>query len=90
MVEANLAGLHTDHLVRDFDPPNLRLVVVKQLLLGNTNLKSMADTGLDRATAGQLALVGYVATRHSVVVVFHAVHFLWLPMGPRDLSTEEV
>ena len=35
--------------MQGFDPPNLRPVVVKQLLQGNKNLKSLTDSGLDRA-----------------------------------------
>ena len=48
-IESNLSSLRTEHLVQGLDPPNLRPVVVKQLLQGNKNLKSLTDAGLDRA-----------------------------------------
>ena len=37
-------------MVQGLDPPNLRPVVGKQLLQGNKNRKSLADTGLGRAS----------------------------------------
>ena len=49
-IESNLSSLRTEHLVRGLDSPNLRPVVVKQLLQGNKNLKNLADAGLDRAS----------------------------------------
>ena len=49
-IEANLSSLRTAHLIQGLDPPNLRPVVVKKLLQGKKNLKSLADTGLGRAS----------------------------------------
>ena len=48
--KANLSSLRMEHLVQGLDRPNLRPVVVKQLLQGNKNLKSLAETRLGRAS----------------------------------------
>ena len=49
-IESNLSSLRTEHMVQGLDPPNLRPVVVKQLLQGNKNLMNLTDAGLDRAS----------------------------------------
>ena len=49
-IESHLSSLRTAHLVRGIDPPNLRPVVIQQLLKDNKNLKSLEDSGLGRAS----------------------------------------
>jgi len=49
-IKENLSSLRTKHLVKGLDPSNLRPVVVKQLLQGNKNLKSLADTWIGQAS----------------------------------------
>ena len=48
-IESHLSSLRTAYLTKGKDPPNLRPVVVQQLLKGNKNLKSLEDNGLGRA-----------------------------------------
>ena len=40
-IESHLSSLRTAHLVRGIDPPNLRPMVIQQLLKDNKNLKSL-------------------------------------------------
>ena len=48
-IECHLSSLRNSHLTKGFDPPNLRPVVVQQLLKGNRNLHNLEDSGLGRA-----------------------------------------
>ena len=48
-IECHLSSLRNAHLTKGFDPPNLRPVVVQQLLKGNRNLHNLEDSGLGRA-----------------------------------------
>ena len=48
-IEGHLSSLRNAHLTKGFDPPNLRPVVVQQLLKGNRNLHNLEDNGLGRA-----------------------------------------
>ena len=47
-IESHLSSLRAAHLTKGFDPPNLRPVVVQQLLKGNKNLHNLEDSGLGR------------------------------------------
>ena len=48
-IECHLSSLRNSHLTKGFDPPNLRPVVVQQLLKGNRNLHNLEGSGLGRA-----------------------------------------
>ena len=48
-IECHLSSLRAAHMTKGFDPPNLRPVVIQQLLKGNKNLHNLEDSGLGRA-----------------------------------------
>ena len=79
-IEANLSSLRTEHLVQGLDPPNLRSVVVKQLLQGNKNLKSLTDTGLDRASVDVEDLKTMRQNLRKLGLCQHDTVLLWFAM----------
>ena len=79
-IEANLSSLRTEHLVKRLDPPNLKPVVVKQLLQGNKNLKCLADTGLRRASVDVEDLRAMHSHLRRLCMCQYDTVLLWFPM----------
>ena len=79
-IKSNLDSLRTEHLVRGFDFPSLRPVVVKKLLQGNKDLKSLADTVLGRATVDMDGLKIMRSNLHGFGMSQHDTVLLWFSM----------
>ena len=72
--------MRTAHLTKGIDPPNLRPVVVQQLLKGNKNLKSLEDNGLGRAAVDveDLTVIRYNLRKQGFCQ--HDTVLLWFSM----------
>ena len=67
-------------MVQGLDPPNLRPVVVKQLLQGNKNLKNLTDAGLDRASVDIEDLKVIRQNLRNIGLCQHDAVLLWFAM----------
>ena len=79
-IECHLSSLRNAHLTKGFDPPNLRPVVVQQLLKGNRNLHNLEDSGLGRAAVDVNDLTMIRSNLMKMGLCHHDRVLLWFSM----------
>ena len=79
-IECHLSSLRNAHLTKGFDPPNLRPVVVQQLLKGNRNLHNLEDSGLGRAAVDVQDLTVIRSNLMKLGLCHHDKVLLWFSM----------